>query len=100
MGEGERQTDQAETLFSMFYWKGMHLHAWLSPIITASYIFIYVILSHNDDAEHAIPPILELIYPMLGPAGFQSLCTAGCVNFCMCVYACTAYICVSCVCLT
>lgn len=35
------------------------MNAWLSPIITASYIFIYLISSLNDDAEHAIPPLLE-----------------------------------------
>lgn len=41
-------------------WKEMHLHGWLNPIIPTSHIFIYLISSHHDDdAEHAAPPILE-----------------------------------------
>lgn len=37
----------------------MHLHAWLSPIITASRVFTYLVSCHNDDAEHAIPPLYD-----------------------------------------
>lgn len=44
-----RQTHQIKT-------QTMHLHAWFSSIITASSLFIYLISSRNDDAEHASLP--------------------------------------------